>query len=173
MSGGDGLAYPTLVIVDSYPPPPGYTQLNTAPVLDQEVPAAPEHHQGFRKVVFMLPGGFVLVLVGHPASDLEKWHNRLDELGIEHGRIAEDTFGFDYCCWVAGGAPRRRRGGCRRRAARQCFPSSRWAALGPRTTGRSGTAPARDGQPTTQAVLIFERSPSLADDLEPAVRASA
>jgi hypothetical protein len=69
------------------------------------VPAAPEHHQGFRKVVFMLPGGFVLALVGHQASDLEKWHNRLDELGIEHGRIAEDTFGFDYCCWVVGGAP--------------------------------------------------------------------
>jgi pimeloyl-ACP methyl ester carboxylesterase len=77
------------------------------------VPAVAEHHQGFHKVVFALPGGFVLALVAHPATDrnhrfdefrpgldhisfgcadrnqLEKWQNRLDELGITHGVIAE------------------------------------------------------------------------------------
>jgi catechol 2,3-dioxygenase-like lactoylglutathione lyase family enzyme len=80
--------------------------LNTAPVLDEEVPAHPGHHQGFRKVVFVLPGGLVLGLVAHPATDrnqrfdefgpgldhlsfgcanrseIEKWQNRLDELGM-------------------------------------------------------------------------------------------
>ena len=78
----------------------------------------PERHQGFRKVVFVLPGGLVLGLVAHPATDrnrrfdefvpgldhvsfgcadrseLEKWQNRLDELGITHGSIAEDAVGF-------------------------------------------------------------------------------
>jgi catechol 2,3-dioxygenase-like lactoylglutathione lyase family enzyme len=68
--------------------------------------------------VFVLPGGLVLGLIGHPATDpnhrfdesgpgldhisfecgdrseLEKWQNRLDELGITHGDIAEDAFGF-------------------------------------------------------------------------------
>lgn len=34
--------------------------LNTAPVLDEEVPAVPDRHQRFRKVVFVLPGGLVL-----------------------------------------------------------------------------------------------------------------
>ena len=92
--------------------------LNTAPVLDQDFPAVPEHHQDFRKVVFVLPGGFVLGLLGHPATDqsqrfdefgpgldhlsfgcadrseLEKWQHRLDELGIKHGGIAEGAFGF-------------------------------------------------------------------------------
>jgi glyoxylase I family protein len=92
--------------------------LDAAPVLDEEVPAVPERHQGFHKVVFVLPGGFVLALVAHPATDwnhrfdefrpgldhigfgcadrnqLEKWQNRLDELGITHGVIAEDAFGF-------------------------------------------------------------------------------
>jgi glyoxylase I family protein len=81
-----------------------------SPVLDEDFPAVPEHHPGFHKVVFVLPGGFVLGLVAHPATDrshqfdelhpgldhlsfgctdrseLEKWQNRLDELGIEHGR---------------------------------------------------------------------------------------
>ena len=92
--------------------------LNTAPVLDQDIPAVPEHHQGLHKVVFVLPGGLVLGLVARPAtdrsyrfdefspgldhlsfgcadrSDLEKWQHRLDELGIKHGGIAEDAFGF-------------------------------------------------------------------------------
>ena len=92
--------------------------LDTAPVLDEKVPAVPEHHQGFHKVVFVLPGGFVLALVAHPATDrnprfdefrpgldhigfgcadrseLEKWQNRLDELRITHGVVAEDAFGF-------------------------------------------------------------------------------
>jgi catechol-2,3-dioxygenase len=78
----------------------------------------PEHHQGFHKVVFVLPGGFVLALVAHPATDRnrrfdefgpgldhigfgcadrsepEKWQKRLDELGIEHGVIAEDAASF-------------------------------------------------------------------------------
>jgi glyoxylase I family protein len=92
--------------------------LNAAPVLDEDFSAVPEHHQGFHKVVFVLPGGFVLGLVAHPATDrnrrfdefgpgldhigfgcadrseLEKWQKRLDELGIEHGVIAEDAAGF-------------------------------------------------------------------------------
>jgi glyoxylase I family protein len=92
--------------------------LNAAPILDEEVPAVPDRHQGFRKVVFVLPGGFVLGLVAHPATDrnhrfdefhpgldhiafgcadrseLEKWQDCLDELGVKHGVIAEDAFGF-------------------------------------------------------------------------------
>ena len=92
--------------------------LNAAPVLDEEVPAAPRRHQGFHKVVFVLPGGFVLGLVAYPATDrnhrfsefspgldhiglgcadrseLEKWQRRLDELGIEHGVMAEDAAGL-------------------------------------------------------------------------------
>jgi catechol 2,3-dioxygenase-like lactoylglutathione lyase family enzyme len=92
--------------------------LNAAPVLDQDFPAVPEHHQGFHKVVFALPGGLVLGLIAHPATDpsqrfnefgpgldhisfrcadrseLEKWQHHLDELGITHGGIAEDAFGF-------------------------------------------------------------------------------
>jgi glyoxylase I family protein len=92
--------------------------LNTAPVLDEDVPAVPGHHQGFHKVVFVLPGGFVLGLQAHAATDpnhrfdefgpgldhlsfgcadrseLEKWQHRLDELGITHGDIAEDAVGF-------------------------------------------------------------------------------
>jgi catechol 2,3-dioxygenase-like lactoylglutathione lyase family enzyme len=39
--------------------------LNAAPVLDEDFPAVPEHHQGFHKVVFVLPGGLVLGLVAH------------------------------------------------------------------------------------------------------------
>ena len=94
--------------------------LNAAPVLDEEVPAVPRRHQGFHKVVFVLPGGFVLALVAHPATDrhyrfdefrpgldhigfgcadrnqLEKWQTRLDELGIEHGVIAEDAAGYAF-----------------------------------------------------------------------------
>jgi hypothetical protein len=66
----------------------------------------------------VLPGGFVLGLFAHPATDrhhrfeefgpgldhiafgcadrnqLEKWQRRMDELGIEHGSIAEDAIGF-------------------------------------------------------------------------------
>ena len=92
--------------------------LSAAPVLDEDFPAVPERHQGFRKVVFVLPGGLVLGLLGHAATDrnqrfdefgpgldhisfgcadrseLEKWQRRLDELGIKHGGIAEDALGF-------------------------------------------------------------------------------
>ena len=42
---------------------------NAAPVLAEDVPAVPEHHQGFHKVVFVLSGGFVLGLIAHPATD--------------------------------------------------------------------------------------------------------
>lgn len=92
--------------------------LNAAPVLDQDFPAVPEHHQRFHKVVFVLPGGLVLGLIAHQATDpsqrfdefgpgldhlsfgctdrseLEKWQHHLDELGITHSAIAEDAFGF-------------------------------------------------------------------------------
>jgi glyoxylase I family protein len=53
--------------------------LNAAPVLDEAVPAAaPRRHQGFHKVVFVLPGGFVLGLVAHPATDQ---NHRFSEFG--------------------------------------------------------------------------------------------
>jgi glyoxylase I family protein len=92
--------------------------LNAAPVLDEDVPAVPQHRQGLHKVVFVLPGGLVLGLVAHPTTDqnhrfdgfhpgldhlsfgcagrseLEKWQHRLSELGIQHGAIAEDVFGY-------------------------------------------------------------------------------
>jgi len=92
--------------------------LGAEPVLDEDVPVLPEHHQGFHHVVFALAGGFVLALHAHTAtggnhsfdelrpgldhlgfgcadrSELEKWKHRLDELGIAHGGIAEDANGF-------------------------------------------------------------------------------
>jgi glyoxylase I family protein len=49
---------------------------NAAPVLAEDVPAVPEHHQGFHKVVFVLSGGFVLGLIVHPATDRS---HRFDE----------------------------------------------------------------------------------------------
>lgn len=81
--------------------------LNAAPVLDEEVPAAPERHQGFRKIVFVLPGGLVLGLVAHPATDR---NHRFDEFvpGLDHV-----SFGCATRCelekwqtvWTSSGSP--------------------------------------------------------------------
>ena len=92
--------------------------LDAEPVLDEDVPALPGHHQGFHHTVFALSGGPLLALHEHAATDrdeqfdefhpgldhvsfgcsdrsqLEQWQSRLDELGIKHGGIAEDAIGF-------------------------------------------------------------------------------
>ena len=80
------------------------------PALDEDT--GPFHH-----VVFILPGGGVVSLHGHPTTDkgdrfselrpgldhlafhvantaeLETWGARLDELGIEHGEIVDAHYG--------------------------------------------------------------------------------
>jgi glyoxylase I family protein len=92
--------------------------LGAEPVLDEDVAALPGHHEGFHHSVFALPGGFLLGLHAHKATDradrfdelragldhvgfrcgdrseLERLLARLDELGIPHGGIAEDANGY-------------------------------------------------------------------------------
>jgi glyoxylase I family protein len=92
--------------------------LGTDPVLDEDVPVLPGHHEGYHHTLFALAGGFVLSLHGHAATDagqrfdefrpgldhvgfgcadrgeLERLQGRLEELGIEHGGIAEDAVGY-------------------------------------------------------------------------------
>jgi glyoxylase I family protein len=91
--------------------------LDTEPVLDEDAPALPEHHQGYHHTVFAVSGGPLLGLHAHAGdrddrfdelrsgldhvsfgcadrTEIEKWQSRLDELGIKHGGIAEDPIGF-------------------------------------------------------------------------------
>jgi glyoxylase I family protein len=92
--------------------------LGAEPVLDEEVPALPGHHQGFHHTIFALSGGPLLALHEHATtgrddqfdefrpgldhvgfgcadrSELEQWQTPLDELGVKHGGIAEDAIGF-------------------------------------------------------------------------------
>jgi catechol 2,3-dioxygenase-like lactoylglutathione lyase family enzyme len=82
------------------------------------VPAVRDHHQGYTHAVFVLSDGFMLALHAHGATDpnhsfdefrpgldhisfacadrneVERWQERLEELGIKHGGIAEDANGF-------------------------------------------------------------------------------
>ena len=91
--------------------------LGVEAVLDEPVPALDGHHRGFHHVVFAPPGGVLLALHAHGDTDrsqlfdelrpgldhvsfgcadrsqLEQWQERLDELGIKHGGIAEDANG--------------------------------------------------------------------------------
>jgi glyoxylase I family protein len=91
--------------------------LGVEAVLDEPVPAQDGQHRGFHHVVFAPPGGILLALHAHRVTDrsqlfdelhpgldhvsfgcadrsqLERWQARLDELGIEHGGIAEDANG--------------------------------------------------------------------------------
>ena len=96
-----------------------YTRLLGAEaVLDEPVPPLDGHHRGFHHVVFALPGGALFALHAHGATDrsqlfdefrpgldhvsfgcadrgeLERWQERLDELGVKHGGIAEDAIGY-------------------------------------------------------------------------------
>ena len=88
------------------------------PVLVEHVPAVRDHHQGYTHAVFVLSDGFMLALHAHGATDpnhsfdefrpgldhisfacadrneVERWQERLEELGIKHGGIAEDANGF-------------------------------------------------------------------------------
>jgi len=92
--------------------------LGMKPVLDEHVPALRDHHKGFDHVVFVLSDGFILALHAHDATDpdhsfdefrpgldhisfacadrneVERWQERLEELGIKHGGVAEDSNGF-------------------------------------------------------------------------------
>jgi glyoxylase I family protein len=91
--------------------------LGAAPVIDEDVPALPGHHKGFHHTIFVLPSGVILALHAHVATDsahrfdegrpgldhigfscadrdeLERLEARLDELGIQHGSIADDELG--------------------------------------------------------------------------------
>jgi catechol 2,3-dioxygenase-like lactoylglutathione lyase family enzyme len=91
--------------------------LGADPVIDEDVPGRPGHHQGFHHSIFVLPGGVILALHVHPASEradrfdevrpgldhigfgcadrgeLERLRAHLDELGIQHGGIADDDLG--------------------------------------------------------------------------------
>jgi catechol 2,3-dioxygenase-like lactoylglutathione lyase family enzyme len=85
--------------------------LGTDPVLDED-----ETADGFHHTVFVLGGGQLLGLHTHPTAsggafderrtgldhiafacadraELESWARRLDELGIEHGRIKDAHYG--------------------------------------------------------------------------------
>jgi len=91
--------------------------LGSEPVVDDDVPAQPGHHKGFHHTVFVLPGGAILALHAHSATDgadrfdelrpgldhigfgcrdrgeLERLEAHLDRLGLRHGGIAEDDLG--------------------------------------------------------------------------------
>jgi catechol 2,3-dioxygenase-like lactoylglutathione lyase family enzyme len=91
--------------------------LGADPVIDEDVPGLTGHHRGFHHTIFMLPGGTILALHVHRASDrghrfdelrpgldhigfgctdraeLERLKTRLDDLGIAHSAIADDHLG--------------------------------------------------------------------------------
>jgi glyoxylase I family protein len=91
--------------------------LEAEPDIDEDVPAAPGHHQGFHHTIFVLPNGFILALHAHHGTDrthrfdelrpgldhisfgcgdrgdLERLQTRLDELAIRHGGIVDDELG--------------------------------------------------------------------------------
>jgi len=91
--------------------------LGTDPIIDEDVARLTGHHEGFHHTIFMLTGGVILALHAHTGSDpahrfdefrpgldhlgftctdradLERLRTRLDELGIEHGGIADDHLG--------------------------------------------------------------------------------
>jgi glyoxylase I family protein len=92
--------------------------LDAEPVIDEDVPALPGHHDGFHHTIFVLRSGVILALHTHPGSDrvlrfdelrpgldhvgfscldrgeLERLQARLDDLGIKHSGIAEDALGY-------------------------------------------------------------------------------
>lgn len=92
--------------------------LDAEPVIDEDVPALPGHHEGFHHTIFVLSSGAILALHAHSGTDpahrfderrpgldhigfgcadrdeLERLQARLDDLGIKHGGIAEDALGF-------------------------------------------------------------------------------
>ena len=91
--------------------------LGADPVIDEDVPRLPGHHRGFHHTIFVLSGGVVLALHAHqdgvrthrfdelrPGLDhvgfscgdrgeLERFRDRLDQLGISNGGIADDELG--------------------------------------------------------------------------------
>jgi len=90
--------------------------LDADPVLDEDVAALPGHHKGFHHTIFVLSSGAVLALHAHSGTDrgrfdelrpgldhigfscsdrgeLERLRARLNELGIDHGGIADDALG--------------------------------------------------------------------------------
>jgi catechol 2,3-dioxygenase-like lactoylglutathione lyase family enzyme len=91
--------------------------LETDPVVDEDVPDLPGHHKGFHHTIFVLPSGCILALHAHHGGgradrfdelrsgldhigfgcadrvELERLQARLDELGIQHGGIADDSLG--------------------------------------------------------------------------------
>ena len=91
--------------------------LGADPVLDEDVPALPGHHDGFHHTIFQLPSGMIVALHAHRGTDpgnrfdelrpgldhigfacadraeLERLQTHLDDLGVKHGGIADDGLG--------------------------------------------------------------------------------
>lgn len=111
MAGFPGIAHVALTVTDLDRSREFYGRLlGSDPVLDEDA-------GGFYHVVYVLEGGSLLGLHTHAASndqprfseyrsgldhvafgvssraDLEKWANRLDELGIDHGEIVDASYG--------------------------------------------------------------------------------
>ncbi len=107
-----GLAHVALTVKDVETSGPWYRQLlGTDPVLDEHTDA------GFRHLVWLLDGGTLLGIHQHERgvpderftefrvgldhvgfgvasrADLEKWMERLNELGISHGGIVDAGYG--------------------------------------------------------------------------------
>jgi catechol 2,3-dioxygenase-like lactoylglutathione lyase family enzyme len=92
--------------------------LGADPVIDEDVAANAGHHKGFHHTIFLLPSGIILALHLHDETDgahrfdelrpglnhigfgcadrdeLVRLAARLDEMGVEHGGIAEDHLGY-------------------------------------------------------------------------------
>ena len=112
MSNFPGLAHVALTVKDVEVSGPWYRQLlGTDPVLDEHTDA------GFRHLVWLLDGGTLLGIHQHERgvpderftefrvgldhvgfgvanrTELEKWMDRLNELGISHGGIVDAGYG--------------------------------------------------------------------------------
>lgn len=93
--------------------------LGVEPVIDEPVEPLPGHHSGYYHVIFPLSDGLLLGLHRHDAtpsddsfsefrpgldhvafgagsrSELDAWEQRLNDLGIGHSGIVEDSHGYN------------------------------------------------------------------------------
>ena len=106
-----GITHVAVTVTDLAVSVPWYERLlGSKPVLDEDA-------GGFHHTVYLLPGGMLLGLHQHPASDnddrfdehrpgldhisfgvadraeLKAWQTRLEELGIPHGEIVDAHYG--------------------------------------------------------------------------------
>jgi glyoxylase I family protein len=111
MAGFPGIAHVAVTVSDLSASVRWYQRLfGSDPVLDEDA-------DGFHHTVFLLDGGALFGLHGHPGkavtepfsefragldhvsfacadrSELERWKTKLDELGIENGGIVDASYG--------------------------------------------------------------------------------